>query len=166
MAPLESIIRWCPCASCSKFLRSVHVESRTFLFQYSQSPSGRYSTVAPRFVAQIHVAPCSTTFISNIFTILFSFRNMEQAPYDYFLHSIYVFFYIYINTLELKNLQKRRNDKTRAFFAKPDVLKFAVLMLKREINRIILFQHIPAFLATTPQQTCGWETLGVSSASS
>ena len=70
---------------------------------------------------------------------------MEQLLYDYFLHSIY------INTLELKN-QKRRNEKARSFSGKPDVFKFAVLMVKREINRIILFQHIPAFLATTPNK--------------
>jgi len=40
--------------------------------------------------------------------------------------------------------------KTRGFSIKPDIFKFAVLMVKKEINKIILFQHIPAFLATTP----------------
>lgn len=42
--------------------------------------------------------------------------------------------------------------KTRGFSTKPDVFKFAVLMVKREMNRVILFQHIPAFLATTPNK--------------
>ena len=65
----------------------------------------------------------------------------------------YIYNYIYINTyLETQKPYKNvgYEKTTQGFPTKPDVFKFAVLMVKRETNRMILFQHIPSFLATTP----------------
>ena len=58
----------------------------------------------------------------------------------------YIYIYVPWNSKPYKNVGY---EKTQGFSTKPDVFKFAVLMVKREMNRIILFQHIPAFLAAT-----------------
>ena len=58
---------------------------------------------------------------------------------------------IYIYTLILKNLQKRRILKKRGFLTKPEVFKFAILMAQRESSYF-------SIVAYKPQQTLGWET--------
>ena len=65
---------------------------------------------------------------------------------------IYMIIYIYIYLETQKPTKTWDMKKTRCFSTKPNVFKFAVSMVKREMNRVILFQHIPAFLATTPNK--------------
>jgi hypothetical protein len=80
-----------------------------------------------------------------IFTLCFNVEDMWVLYCER-----YTMIYIYLDTQ--KPYKNVGYEKTQGFSTKPDVFKFAVLMVKREMNRIILFQHIPAFLAATPNK--------------
>ena len=106
-------------------------------------------------------------YVPNIANLQALGFNLNIHIHIYNYTHIYIILYIYIYLETQKPTKTWDMKKTRGFSTKPDVFKFAVLMVKTEMNRVI--HPIPAYssiLGHNPQQTCGWETLGGSSAPS